>query len=64
MLDQYITPFRVMTEEASFKGHIIAHNPQGNNKALSGHQSQGTGGRGFEGRYADQPRKTLLLILW
>jgi hypothetical protein len=41
MSDQYITPVRVMTEEASFKGHNIAHNPQGNNKALSGHQSQG-----------------------
>jgi hypothetical protein len=30
-----------MIEEASFKGHIIAHNPQGNIKALSGHQPQG-----------------------
>jgi hypothetical protein len=30
-----------MTEEANFKGHSIAHNPQGNNKALSGHQPQG-----------------------
>jgi hypothetical protein len=30
-----------MTEEASFRGHIIAHNLQGNNKALSGHQPQG-----------------------
>jgi hypothetical protein len=30
-----------MTEEASFKGHNIAHNPQGNIKALLGHQSQG-----------------------
>jgi hypothetical protein len=30
-----------MTEEASFKGHNIAHNPQGNSKALSGHQPQG-----------------------
>jgi hypothetical protein len=41
MSDQYITPVRVMTEEAGFKGRNIAHNPQGNNKALSGHQSQG-----------------------
>jgi hypothetical protein len=41
MSDQYITPVRVMTEEASFKGHNIAHNPQGNIKALLGHQSQG-----------------------
>jgi hypothetical protein len=40
-LDQSINPVRVMTEEASFKGHSIAHNPQGNSKALSGHQPQG-----------------------
>jgi hypothetical protein len=30
-----------MTEEASLKGHNIAPNLQGNNKALSGHQPQG-----------------------
>ena len=30
-----------MTEEASFKGHNTAPNPQDNNKALSGHQPQG-----------------------
>jgi hypothetical protein len=30
-----------MTEEASFSDHSIAHNLQGNNKALSGHQPQG-----------------------
>jgi hypothetical protein len=41
MSDQSTTPARVMTEEASFKGHSIAHNPQGNSKALSGHQPQG-----------------------
>jgi hypothetical protein len=41
MSDQCITPVKVMTEEASFKGHNLAHNPQGNNKALSGHQPQG-----------------------
>jgi hypothetical protein len=41
MSDESTTPARVMTEEASFKGHSIAHNPQGNNKALSGHQPQG-----------------------
>jgi hypothetical protein len=41
MSDQSITPVRVMTEEASFRGHNIAHNIQGNNKALSGHQLQG-----------------------
>jgi hypothetical protein len=41
MSDQSITPVRVMTEQASFKGHNVAHIPQGNNKALSGHQPQG-----------------------
>jgi hypothetical protein len=41
MSDQSTTPSRVMTEEANFKGHSIARNPQGNNKALSGHQPQG-----------------------
>jgi hypothetical protein len=41
MSDQSITPARVMTEEASFKGHNTAHNPQGNNKALLGQQPQG-----------------------
>jgi hypothetical protein len=30
-----------MIEEASFRGHNIAHNPQGNSKAPSGHQPQG-----------------------
>jgi hypothetical protein len=30
-----------MTEEASFRGHNIAHNLQGNSKALLGHQLQG-----------------------
>jgi hypothetical protein len=41
MLDQSITPVRVMTDEANFRGHNIVHNPQGNNKAPSGHQPQG-----------------------
>jgi hypothetical protein len=41
MSDQSTTPVRVMTEEASFRGHSIAHNLQGNSKALSGHQLQG-----------------------
>jgi hypothetical protein len=46
MSDQSITPARVMTEEASFKGHDTAPNPQDNSKALSGHQSQGVGEAG------------------
>jgi hypothetical protein len=41
MSDQSITPAKVMTEEACFKGHNTALDPQGNNKVLSGHQTQG-----------------------
>jgi hypothetical protein len=41
MLDQSTTLVRVMTEEASFRGHNIAHNLQGSSKALLGHQLQG-----------------------
>jgi hypothetical protein len=41
MLDQSTIPFRVMTEAASFRGHIIAHSLQGNKRVLSGHQLQG-----------------------
>jgi hypothetical protein len=41
MSDQFTTPVRVTTEETSFRGHSIAHNLQGNSKALSDHQLQG-----------------------
>jgi hypothetical protein len=41
MSDQSTTPVRVMTEDASFRGHIIAHSLQGSSRALSGHQLQG-----------------------
>jgi hypothetical protein len=41
MSDQFTTPIRVMTEEASFRGHSIAHSLQGSSRALSGHQLQG-----------------------
>jgi hypothetical protein len=41
MSDQSTTPVRVMTEEAKFRGHGIAHNLQGSSRALSGHQLQG-----------------------
>jgi hypothetical protein len=41
MSDQSIALAKVMTEEASFKGHNTTLNPQGNNKILSGHQPQG-----------------------
>jgi len=41
MSDQSTTPIRVMTKEASFRGHNIAHSLQGSSRALSGHQLQG-----------------------
>jgi hypothetical protein len=41
MLDQFTTPVRMMTEEASFRGHSIVHSLQGSTRALSGHQLQG-----------------------
>jgi hypothetical protein len=41
MSDQSIAPVRVMTEEASFRGHDIAHSLQGSSRAPSGHQLQG-----------------------
>jgi hypothetical protein len=41
MSDQSTTPVKVMTEEASSRGHIIAHSLQGSSRALSGHQLQG-----------------------
>jgi hypothetical protein len=46
MSDQFITPAKVMIEEAIFKGHNTALNPQGNNKVLSGHQPQGADAAG------------------
>jgi hypothetical protein len=41
MSDQSTTPARMMIKEASFRGHIIAHSLQGNNRVLLGHQLQG-----------------------
>jgi hypothetical protein len=41
MSDQSTTPVRVMTEEASFRGHNTTHSLQGSSKAPLGHQLQG-----------------------
>jgi hypothetical protein len=41
MSNKSTTPIRVMIEEASFRGHNIAHSLQGSSRALSGHQLQG-----------------------
>jgi hypothetical protein len=41
MSDQFTAPVRMMTKEASSRGHTTAHSLQGSNKAPSGHQLQG-----------------------
>jgi hypothetical protein len=41
MSGQSTVPVRMMTKEASFRGHSTPHNLRGNSKALSGHQLQG-----------------------
>jgi hypothetical protein len=41
MLDQSTAPVRMMTKEASFIHHNIAHSLQDNSKAPLGHQLQG-----------------------
>jgi hypothetical protein len=41
MSDQSTAPVKMMTKEASFRGHNTPHNLRDNNKAPSGHQLQG-----------------------
>jgi hypothetical protein len=41
MSDQSTAPVRMMTKEASFRGHSTAHSLQDSSKAPSGHQLQG-----------------------
>jgi hypothetical protein len=41
MSDQSTAPVRIMTREASFRGHSTPHSLRGSNKALSGRQLQG-----------------------
>jgi hypothetical protein len=41
MSDQFTAPVRMMTKEASFRGHNTAHSLQDDSKAPSGHQLQG-----------------------
>jgi hypothetical protein len=41
MSDQSIAPVRMMTKEASFRGHNTPHNLRNSSKAPSGHQLQG-----------------------
>jgi hypothetical protein len=53
-----------MTEEASFRGHNIAHNLQGNSKALSDHQLQGAEAVGLRRKIWGSTQKTIFLILW
>jgi hypothetical protein len=41
MSDQSIAPVRMMTKEASFRGHTTPHSLRDSNKAPSGRQLQG-----------------------
>jgi hypothetical protein len=41
MSDQSIAPVRMMTKEASFRGHNTPHSLRDSSKAPSGHQLQG-----------------------
>jgi hypothetical protein len=41
MSDQSIAPVRMMTKEASFRGHSTPHSLQDSGKAPSGHQLHG-----------------------
>jgi hypothetical protein len=41
MSDQSTAPVRMMTKEASFRGHSTPHSLRDNSKAPSGHQLQG-----------------------
>jgi hypothetical protein len=63
MSDQSIAPVRMMTKEASFRGHSTPHSLWDSSKAPSGHQLQGAVAPwGFGGRYGDQPRKIYCLF--
>jgi hypothetical protein len=41
MSDQFTAPVRMMTKEASFRGHNTPHSLRDSSKAPSGHQLQG-----------------------
>jgi hypothetical protein len=46
MSDQSIAPVRMMTKEASFRGHSTPHSLRDSSKAPSGRQLQGAGAPG------------------
>jgi hypothetical protein len=48
MSDQFIALVRMMTKEASFRGHNTPHSLRDSNKVPSGHQLQGAEAAGAE----------------
>jgi hypothetical protein len=64
MSDQSTTPIRMMTKEASFRGHITPHSLWDINKAPSGHQLQGAEAAGARRKIWGPAQENLLLILW
>ena len=53
-----------MIEEANLKGHNTASNLQGNNKALSGHQSQGAEAAGALEEDTEISLEGYMSVLW
>jgi hypothetical protein len=62
MLDQSTAPVRLMTKEASFRGHSTPHSLRDSSKAPSGHQLQGAEAAGLRRKIWDQPRKMYCLF--
>jgi hypothetical protein len=60
MSDQFTTPVRTMTKEASFRGHITPQSLQDSSKAPSGHQLQGAEAAGaLEENLGISPEKSI-----
>jgi hypothetical protein len=62
MSDQSIALVRMMTKEASFRGHSTPHSLRDSSKAPSGHQLHGAEAAGASEEAGDQPRKIYCLF--
>jgi hypothetical protein len=61
MSDQSIAPVKMMTKEASFRGHNTPHSLRDNSKAPSGHQLQGAEAAGaLEEDMGISPEKSIV----
>jgi hypothetical protein len=64
MSDQSTAPVRMMTKEASLRGHSIPHSLRDSSKAPSGHLLQGAEAPGASEEDMGSAQENLLLILW